>query len=87
MSTVGFLPFSSSLEVDIPPSTFVQVTVFSAFPEESVTVQGLHDTQVVVEKSAGGFGFHEFTLNQSDLEKPIDHVRINTRHAGCFTEL
>lgn len=75
---VAFAPFSSSLEVDIPPSTSVNVTIFSAFLEESITVQGLYETQVVVEESGGGFGFHEFTLNQSDLEKPIEHVRINT---------
>ena len=86
---VAFLPFSSSLEVDIPPSTSVEVTIFSAFPEELVTVQGLHETQVVVTDSKAGFGFHDFKLNQSDHEKPIDRVRITTltRAAGQKTDV
>jgi len=86
---LGFMPVESSLEVDIPPSTSVEVTIFTAFPEELVTVQGLNDTQVVKEVSKTGFGFHDFNLNQSDLEKPINHVRIKTttRATGPNTDI
>lgn len=81
---VGFLPFSSALDVDLPPATFVQVTLLSVFREELFTVQGLHDNQVVVSATAAGFGLHEITLNQPEGAKAIDRVRISslTRAAG-----
>ena len=55
----GCLPFSSELIVDLPPSTFVQATLLSVFREELITVQGLHDTQVVDSATAAGFGLHD----------------------------
>ncbi len=76
---VGFFPFSSALDVDLPPATSVQVTLLSVFVEEFLTVEGLHDNQVVVSASAGGFGFHELTLNQPDVAKAINRLRISSR--------
>lgn len=74
----GFLPFSSALEIDLPPATYVEVTLLSVFREELFTVQGLHDTEVVVSATAAGFGLHAITLNQSDGGKPITVVRITS---------
>ena len=75
---VGFLPFSSALDIDLPPATFIEVTLLSVFPEELFTVQGLHDTEVVVSATAAGFGLHELTLKQPDSKKPITIVRITS---------
>jgi len=72
------MPFSSALEVDLPPATYVEVILFGAFSEELFTVQGLHDDQIVVTDSKEGFGFHEFILNASGGELTINRVRISS---------
>ena len=78
LQNAGFLPFSSALDIDLPPTTIVELTLLSVFPEESFTVQGLHDTEVVVSATAAGYGLHELTLDQPDSTKPITIVRITS---------
>jgi hypothetical protein len=80
----GFLPFSSELDVDLPPATYIEVTLLSVFPDvlapgELFTVQGIHDGEVIVSVTAAGFGLHDLTLNQQDSKKPITTVRITSR--------
>lgn len=72
----GFIPFASGLEIDLPESTFVEITLIGVFREELFTVQGLHGTDVVVSANVGGFDLHVLTLNQPDSKKPITRVRI-----------
>ena len=80
---VGFLPLSSALEVDLPPSTVVQVLLIGVFEQEEFTVQGLHDNQVVVTATAAGADLHELTLNQPDTANAINRVRISSvTHIG-----
>ena len=43
-----FAPFASGYEVDLPESTFAEITLISIFQEELFQVQGLHGVDVVV---------------------------------------
>jgi len=83
----NFLPFASDLEIDLDPSTFVEITLISLFREELFNVQGLHGTDVVATATAAGFGLHVLTLKQADTEKAITRVRISSlsRVAGQFS--
>ncbi len=76
--SVGFIPFSSALDIDLPPTTFVEVTLLGVFPEESFTVQGLNNTEVIVSATASGSGLHELILDQPDINSPITIVRITS---------
>jgi hypothetical protein len=73
-----FLPFASGLEIDLPASMFVEITLINVFREELFTVQGLHGIDVVDTANAAGFGLHVLTLYAPESAKAITQVRISS---------
>jgi hypothetical protein len=73
-----FLPFGSAMEIDLPPSTSVEVTIISLLSEELFAIDGLHGTVVTATATAAGFGLRVIKLNQPSFEKAITRVRITS---------
>lgn len=73
---VGFLPTFSALDVDLQPSTFVEITLLGLLLREEFTVQGFHNADLVATATALGEGLHVLTLKSPDDEHAITRVRI-----------
>jgi hypothetical protein len=73
-----FVPFSSSLDVDLSLATFVEITLIGGFREEEFKVQGFHDDVEVANAAATGSGVHVLTLEPKKDEEAINRVRISS---------
>ena len=74
----NYFPTASGLDIDLPPSTSVEVTLITIFREEHTAVEGFHKDDLVASANATNFGLHVLTLNAPDEDRPITRVRIRT---------
>lgn len=82
------VPFSSSLDVDLPLATVVEIKLIGVFRQEEFKVQGFHDDEEVATANATGFGLHVLAVQSTDDSKAINRVRISslTNHTGVPDE-
>ncbi|HEX2270502.1 MAG TPA: hypothetical protein VHH35_13235, partial [Pyrinomonadaceae bacterium] len=73
----SFVPFSSALDIDLPLSTFVEITLIGVFREEVFTVQGFHDDVEIAIANANGSGLHVLSLKPKE-KQAINRVRISS---------
>lgn len=73
----GPMPIISALDVDVPPSTEVTVTIVGVLPAEAFVLLGFHESlRVATSAIAVGSGLHVLTVSSPEPLQTINRIRI-----------
>lgn len=85
-SQLATIPRFSGLEVDLPFSSEVVVTLLGVLPAEQFTVQAFHGQMLVRASSpVSGVGVHVITLSSPQRARAIDRIRILSVNQGSVS--